>query len=159
MKTSILFVCMGNICRSPTAEGVFRKLSTEHAKHLDIDIDSAGTIGYHAGEHADTRSIKAAKARGYDLSQIISRKVVDEDFELFDLIIAMDADNHANLLSHAQKAGKEHYQHKVKMFLDYSEQETHRDVPDPYYGGAEGFNLVIDLIEDASLGLIKSLNK
>ena len=150
---------MGNICRSPTAEGVFRKLAQEHAKHLDLNIDSAGTIGYHSGEHADTRSIKAAKERGYDLSKIISRKVVDEDFEVFDLIIAMDADNHANLLSHAQQAGKEHHHSKVKMFLDYSDQAIHSDVPDPYYGGSEGFNLVIDLIEDASLGLIKSLNK
>lgn len=148
---------MGNICRSPTAEGVFRKLIIEELGELKINIDSAGTIGYHAGEHADSRAIKAARNRGYDLSKIISRQTRDSDFEEFDLIVAMDKENHANLVSQADRAGHSQYTNKIKLFLDFSTQNDYSEVPDPYYGGNAGFDLVIDLIEDASLGLIKQI--
>ncbi len=159
MSQSILFVCMGNICRSPTAEGVFRKIAEAELSHINLRIDSAGTIGYHAGEHADSRAISAAKRRGYDLSSIISRQVRDDDFESFDLILAMDDDNYFNLVRHAEQAGMEKHKRKIQRFLDYSRQDKFREVPDPYYGGAKGFDLVIDLIEDATFGLVEILRQ
>ena len=159
MSYSILFVCMGNICRSPTAEGVFKAIAEQQLTHLDLYIDSAGTIGYHAGEHADSRAIQAAKNRGYDLSKIISRQVRNEDFEEFDLVVAMDKDNYNNLKAQATQAGQSHHFDKIKLFLDYSEQSAYNEVPDPYYGGAKGFDLVIDLIEDASNGLVKEISR
>lgn len=149
---------MGNICRSPTAEGVFKSIANQRLAHVDLYIDSAGTIGYHAGEHADSRAIRAAKNRGYDLSKIISRQVRNEDFEEFDLVIAMDRDNYSNLRAQAAQAGKDHHLDKIKLFLDYSEQSEYEEVPDPYYGGAKGFDLVIDLIEDASNGLVERIH-
>ena len=150
---------MGNICRSPTAEGVFRKLVTDHSSDHKLFIDSAGTIGYHAGEHADSRAIDAARNRGYDLSKIISRQVRDSDFEEFDFIVAMDKENFTNLAKQAKLSNNESHTHKIKLFLDYSKQEHYQEVPDPYYGGLKGFDLVIDLIEDASLGLINELSE
>lgn len=159
MSYSILFVCMGNICRSPTAEGVFRELIAQEFNELDVFIDSAGTIGYHAGEHADSRAIEAANKRGYDLSKILSRQTRDSDFEEFDLIVAMDKENHANLVRQAERANSTPHTDKIKLFLEYSEQTEYDEVPDPYYGGRKGFDLVIDLIEDASLGLIKELKQ
>lgn len=155
MNYAILFVCMGNICRSPTAEGVFRKLAEGQLPHLNLFIDSAGTTGYHAGEHADSRAINAARRRGYDLSRILSRQVRADDFKEFDLIVAMDKDNHENLLSYARNTNNDEHIHKLRLFLEFSQQDEYQEVPDPYYGGAKGFDLVIDLIEDASAGLIK----
>lgn len=159
MVSSILFVCMGNICRSPTAEGVFRQLVDAQDEIRSPHVDSAGTIGYHSGEKADFRAVQAAKLRGYDLSSIISRKVADSDFTKFDLIIAMDRDNFSNLAEQARRCGCETQTHKIKLFLDYSEQTHYVEVPDPYYGGSKGFDLVIDLIEDASHGLIREIKE
>ena len=149
----VLFVCMGNICRSPSAEGVFNKLVSEQKLEHKFAIDSAGTHAYHIGEHSDLRSQKAAKERGVDLSKIRARKVIMGDFEDFDYLLAMDKDNHEVML----RACPEEYQHKVRLFLEYAPHLDTRDVPDPYYGGAYGFERVLDLIEEASVGFIKEL--
>ncbi|WP_444998316.1 low molecular weight protein-tyrosine-phosphatase [Aliikangiella sp. IMCC44359] len=160
MSYSILFVCLGNICRSPTAEGVFRKLATEKLGHLKLNIDSAGTAAHHVGENADPRTIQAASNRGYDLSNIISRQVVDEDFETYDMILAMDKSNFNYLINQAKSSKNDQHINKIKLFLkEFASNSVYSEVPDPYYGGDKGFDLVIDLIEDASSGLIEGLNK
>ncbi len=145
---SVLMVCMGNICRSPTAEGVFRQRS--ETAGLGLLIDSAGTHAYHVGEQPDRRSQQHALRRGYDLSGQRARQVVVADFERFDLVLAMDADNLANL--HALCPAP--LRHKVQLFLSYGTLDRDGEVPDPYYGGDAGFERVLDLIEDASEGLI-----
>ncbi len=149
---SVLFVCMGNICRSPTAEAVFRKKAAN--KGLSIDIDSAGTIGTHAREKPDHRAIKAGEARGYDFSGIKARKVTENDFSKFDLVLAMDDSNLNNLKS----VSPQEYHHKIKLFLSYGAAFDETEVPDPYYGGAGGFRYVLDLVEDASDGLIAQID-
>ncbi len=142
MTPSVLFVCMGNICRSPTAEAVCRKMATERG--VDVRIDSAGTIAYHAGEKPDPRSQAAGEARGYDFSGIRARQVNEEDFELFDLILAAD---NKNLQDLAQRCPSQ-YQSKLALMLAPCEgNET--QVPDPYYGGDQGFEHVLDLLEEA----------
>ena len=146
---SVLFVCMGNICRSPSAEAVFR----QKAKALALTIDSAGTIGSHAREKPDLRAQKAGIARGYSFDKIKARKVTEQDFETFDLILAMDQKNVNDLM----KVAPNHQQNKVQLFLDYAENFEEQEVPDPYYGGGKGFQFVLDLVEDASDGLIKCL--
>ncbi|NNF51634.1 MAG: low molecular weight phosphotyrosine protein phosphatase [Gammaproteobacteria bacterium] len=151
--TRILFVCMGNICRSPTAEGVFRHLVREHSSDLTVEIDSAGTHAYHVGEPPDPRSQEAARRRGFDLSAIRARKVSTQDFDDFDLILAMDQ---LNLLTLMDICPPENA-HKLALFLDQLDDEGQRDVPDPYYGGDTGFEQVLDLVEKASLSLIESL--
>ena len=150
---SVLFVCTGNICRSPTAEGVFRKLVADAGLAHAIHADSAGTHGYHAGEPPDTRAQAVARARGYDLSGIKARRIGSEDFSAFDLILAMDRDHHEILARLAPRPAR----HKVGMMLAYARRAKTLDVPDPYYGGPEGFALVLDLIEDAAEGLLASL--
>ncbi len=152
---SVLFVCLGNICRSPTAEGVFKELLKQHVKGSTINIDSAGTSAAHAGQCADSRSIKASTKRGYDLTDIVSRQFNIKDFEAFDLILVMDKANQNELLKLAKDLKRDDYANKIKLFLDYSKQTEYLEVPDPYYGGDNGFNLVIDLIEDASFGLLE----
>ncbi|MES2264909.1 MAG: low molecular weight protein-tyrosine-phosphatase [Pseudomonadota bacterium] len=152
-KTAILFVCMGNICRSPTAEGVFRQRAT--AAGLALDIDSAGTHGYHVGSPPDARSAEHAAARGYDLSAQRARLVAADDFEKFDHILAMDRDNLALL----EQACPPQHRHKLGLFMRYASQSGSDVVPDPYYGGAKGFDRVLDFIEDASDGLIVALRK
>lgn len=149
---SILFVCMGNICRSPSAEAVFRHKATQLG--LSIQIDSAGTVGAHAKEKPDHRSQKAGLARGYSFDGIKARKVAKQDFEKFDLILAMDEDNLAKLNEMAPKA----YQYKNQLFLDYATHLEEEQVPDPYYGGAKGFDYVLDLVEAASDGLLEQIN-
>ncbi|MEM8983087.1 MAG: low molecular weight protein-tyrosine-phosphatase [Pseudomonadota bacterium] len=143
-KNSVLFVCMGNICRSPTAEGVFRARVPNLAAWL---IDSAGTHAYHVGEPPDPRSIAAAAERGYDLTPLKARRVADDDYFRFDLIIAMDGDNLANLTARMPDGATA----KLALLSDYSANPDlrGRDVPDPYYGGARGFDRVLDMIEDA----------
>lgn len=146
----VLFVCMGNICRSPTAEGVFREHVRRHAPGLDIEIDSAGTHGYHVGEPPDPRTVKAAARRGIDLSSLRARQVQDEDFERFDLILAMDRLNHATLLD---RSPPEHHT-RIRTLLEFAGAAAPADVPDPYYGGAKGFDDVLDLVESAADGLL-----
>jgi protein-tyrosine phosphatase len=152
-KIKILLVCMGNICRSPTAHGVLeQKINDAGLGHL-VEIDSAGTYGAHIGELPDERSTKIAETRGYDLTHIRSRQVVKNDFNYFDYILAMDKANFNDLI---YKSTAEN-EHKIAMFLEYSSQNF-SDVPDPYYGGPSGFENVLDMIEDASNGLISHLN-
>ena len=150
----VLFVCLGNICRSPTAEAVFRhQLQQQHLQHL-VTCDSAGTSREHAGDSPDPRASKAARVRGYDMTALRARQVAAQDFETFDLILAMDNSNLANL----RRLAPASLQHKLKLFLEFgSGKET--EVPDPYYGGAEGFNRVLDLVEDASAGLLNHLRQ
>lgn len=149
----VLFVCLGNICRSPTAEGVFRKLVEEHGVSDEFEIDSAGTSGYHIGEAPDPRAIQAAKARGYDLTNIRGRQVSISDFDYFDIILAMDHANFEALMANATNAS----QSKVKLLLDFAKDVRENEVPDPYYGGEKGFDHVINLIESASDGLLNDL--
>jgi protein-tyrosine phosphatase len=152
-STKILFVCMGNICRSPTAEGVFRHFVNEAGLAEKIDVDSAGTHAYHVGEPPDRRATAAAERRGVSLADIKARRVADSDFERFDYIIAMDEDNQARLIDQAP----DEYRDKVQLFLSYaSASET--EVPDPYYGGSAGFERVLDLVEEASRGLLETLS-
>ncbi len=153
-KVSVLFVCMGNICRSPTAEGVFRHFVEEGGLGDHIEIDSAGTHAYHTGEPADRRASAAAERRGYSLAEIRARRVVDKDFEQFDYVIAMDRDNVERLV---EQADVEHHD-KIRLFLDFANAQED-EVPDPYYGGAAGFERVLDLVEDASRGLLETLQK
>lgn len=154
-KIKILFVCMGNICRSPTAEGVFAKLLQNQQLEAFFSIDSAGTHAYHVGEEPDPRSQKAARERGVDLSNIRARKVVFGDFEDFDFVLAMDDKNFDTLIS----ACPEDHHHKVYKFLDFAPEQPLREVPDPYYGGSYGFERVLDLVEAASEGLLENLRQ
>ncbi len=149
-KVSILFVCMGNICRSPTAEGVFRKLLVDEAPELDVEIDSAGTHAYHTGEQPDLRAQHAAMQRGFDLSAIRARKVKNSDFERFDFVLAMDSGNYELLNARCPSAES----HRLRMFLEFAPGLRRRDVPDPYYGGSNGFEQVLDIVEQAARGLL-----
>lgn len=149
----ILFVCLGNICRSPAAEGVFSHLVESEGLSDQFEIDSCGIIGFHAGEKADIRMRDHASKRGVNLKSI-SRQFEQEDFENFDLIIAMDGRNFKDLRE-LDQPGK--YTEKIKMFCEYCTIREETEVPDPYYGGAEGFEQVLDIVEDASRGLLKSL--
>ena len=148
MTRHILLFCMGNICRSPTAEGVMRaKLK---AAGLDVEVDSAGTHGYHIGAPPDERSQEHAALRGYDLSTLRARKLMAADFERFDLVLAMDDDN----LAHAERLCPTSQRHRLKLLMDYAPHAGNPHVPDPYYGGARGFEEVLDLVEAACEGLI-----
>ncbi len=152
-KVKLLFVCMGNICRSPLAEGVFRS-SAEQAGVLDqIIVDSAGTHAYHVGELPDPRSMSIATAYNIDLSKQRARRVADSDFEEFDYILAMDQDNYNNLLHDCP----EQFQDRIHLFLNFAPHLNQLDVPDPYYGGSFGFERVFDLVTDASSGLLDTL--
>ena len=151
----ILFVCMGNICRSPTAEGVFRNTLRERAPDLAVRVDSAGTHAYHVGEPPDPRACRAAARRGVDLSAQRARKVTRGDFSAFDLVLAMDEDNHRLLL----EMSPPEYRSRVKLFMEFAPGRGRTDVPDPYYGGANGFEHVLDLVEDASAGLLAHLQR
>jgi len=152
----ILFVCMGNICRSPTAHGVFRNLVIEAGLTDSIETDSAGTHAYHVGNPPDGRSMEKAVERGMDMSDLRARQVCLEDFDLFDYVLAMDDDNYADLSALCPK-GKES---RLHMFMDFAPSHPLREVPDPYYGGAKGFDQVFDMVEMASKGLLEDiLNK
>ncbi len=151
----ILFVCMGNICRSPTAEGVLRKFAQQKGLDAHLSIDSAGTIGFHSGEAPDKRATLHAAKRGYDLSPIRARQINQPDYALFDYVLAMDQQNMAWLKN---QIPHEHV-HKLRLFLDFSQKYFGRDVPDPYYGNAQGFEVVLDMIEDGAKGLIAYLRE
>ncbi len=147
----ILFFCMGNICRSPTAEGVMRaKLA---AAGLDIEVDSAGTHGYHIGAPPDPRSQLHAARRGYELSALRARQLVAADFEHFGLVLAMDSDN----LALAERLCPLAQRHRLKLLMDYAPHADSPHVPDPYYGDDAGFEAVLDLVEAACDGLIEEL--
>ncbi len=152
-KVSVLFVCMGNICRSPTAHGVFRDLVRREALEERIVVDSAGTHAYHVGESPDRRARDTASKRGIDLADLRARQAVAEDFEIFDYVLAMDRDNYRILsgLCPAQHRGKLH------LFLDFAPDLGVREVPDPYYGGGRGFEQVFDMVEAAAQGLLAEL--
>ena len=154
-RISVLFVCMGNICRSPTAEGVFSQLIKQQKLEAWFNVDSAGTHAYHIGEGPDLRAQKAARDRGVELTHLRARKVVMGDFEDFDYLLAMDADNYSILT----QACPEPHLGKIKYFLDYAPHLESRQVPDPYYGGDYGFERVLDMIEDASDGFLETLRK
>jgi len=148
----VLVVCLGNICRSPTAEAVLR--ATAKKLSIDIEIDSAGTINHHQGKSPDKRSMAAGEARGYSFSGITSRPVTQADFELFDYILAADRSNVADL----KLICPAHLQHKISLFLSFAKADND-EIPDPYYGGEAGFELVLDLLEDASTQLLTVINK
>lgn len=151
--TRILFVCMGNICRSPTAEGVVSNIIINNRLEDLIKVDSAGTHGYHIDEPPDRRTREAALRRGVDLSGLRARKVVPEDFERFDLLLAMDRDNLALL----KRGARPEHHAKLGLFMRYASRFEVEEVPDPYYGGEDGFELVLDMAEDAGQGLIEAL--
>lgn len=152
-KINVLFVCLGNICRSPTAHGVFESLVKESDLSDRVVVDSAGTSGWHIGAPADPRSSEVAARRGYDMSYIAARQVTAQDFDTFDYILAMDDQNLADLK--ALKPGG--YVGKLDLFLNFSETFKDQSVPDPYYGGEQGFETVLDMVEDGSKGLLNAI--
>jgi len=149
MHHKILFVCLGNICRSPTAEGVFRGLASQH--DLDVMVDSCGTGGYHVGEQPDSRAMFEASLRGFDLSKQRSRKLSQSDFDDFDHILCMDRSNLQNTRALAPQGAPA----EIELFLNYAPNQPLQEVPDPYY--EDNFSDVFDLIEQASMGLIARL--
>jgi protein-tyrosine phosphatase len=151
----VLFVCMGNICRSPTAEGVFKHLVAAEGLAGMIESDSAGTHDYHIGDAPDARSQAAAARRGYDLGTLRARQVTLNDFATFDYVLAMDEANLSLLREQCPEASRG----KLKLFLAFAENVELREVPDPYYGGAQGFEEVLDLVEHAALGLLRDITK
>jgi protein-tyrosine phosphatase len=152
-KVKVLFVCMGNICRSPTAHGVFEHLVKQENLSHEIEIDSAGTHAYHVGEQPDSRARDTAEKRGIQLEHLRARKVKDDDFAYYDYILAMDTDNLANL----QKNCPPEYQNKISLFLDFAPHHPLDEVPDPYYGGKKGFENVFDMVDAASRGLLDTI--
>jgi protein-tyrosine phosphatase len=150
---AVLFCCTGNICRSPTAEGVFMKKVADARLAGRILIDSAGTHGYHIGEPPDPRTQEAARARGYDLSALRARRVERGDFERFDLVLAMDHDNRALLARLCPPSAG----HKLKLMMEYARSYTVPEVPDPYDGGREDFETVLEMLEDATEGLLEAI--
>jgi protein-tyrosine phosphatase len=151
----VLFVCMGNICRSPTAHGVFRKLVQSQGLLDAISIDSAGTHAYHVGKAPDRRAQETAQTRGVDLSDLVARRVEPEDFERFDYVVAMDQDNYIALC----EICPDPHVDKIQMFMDFAPHMRTREVPDPYYGGAAGFERVFDLVEAAAEGLLEEVRR
>ena len=149
----VLFVCLGNICRSPTAHGVFQTLLEKRGLSASVRVDSCGTGGWHVGEAPDSRATAEAQSRGYDLSGLRARQFQFEDFQRFDYILAMDLSN----LSDLRALCPPHYSGHLGLFLPFAPAVTTREVPDPYYGGGDGFSHVLDLVEAASEGLIKEL--
>jgi protein-tyrosine phosphatase len=153
-KTSVLFVCTGNICRSPTAEGVFKHCVEKAGLAARITSDSAGTHDYHVGEPPDPRTQAAARRRGYELGELRARRVRRDDFERFDYVLAMDEAN----LRQLERICPQQHAHKLKLFLEFGDGAP-REVPDPYYGDPDGFERVLDLVERAAQGLLRHLDR
>jgi len=154
-RMKVLFVCLGNICRSPTAEGVLRALAARDFPDLKLEIDSAGTADYHVGEPPDRRTVAAARRRGYDLSGLRARQVREEDFKRFDYVLAMDHANLAELESRRVAGGTA----RLGLFMRFAPDRDEDEVPDPYHGGVEEFERVLDLCEQASRGFLGSLKR
>lgn len=152
-KTRVLFVCLGNICRSPTAEGVFRQHVQRQGWLKAVEFDSCGTHNYHPNSAPDARATEHARKRGIDLTDLRARQVQKRDFSHFDLILAADRENMANLKAICPP---EHL-HKLQLMLDFSSRWRGKEVPDPYYGGADGFEQVLDMLEDMAVGLGRRL--
>lgn len=155
MSYGILFVCMGNICRSPSAHGVLRRHLDDAGLARLVEVDSAGTHNCHPGEPPDARSQRHARARGYDLSDLRARQIRRADFERFDLIVAMDSDNLVQL----ERIAPAPQRHKLKRLAEFFSRSTSPVVPDPYYGGPAGFEHVLDLIEDGCEGLVRHVRQ
>ena len=155
MAINVLFVCLGNICRSPTAEGVFQALINKNSLGKRIQVDSAGTANWHQGRAPDSRTIVAAGKRNVDLSELCARQFKSSDFEKFDYILAMDDANLAEL----NKLKPINFSGHLGLFLEFCSHARYREVPDPYHGGNDAFELVLDLIEDAASGLLQSIQK
>ena len=153
--TSILFVCLGNICRSPAAHGVFEHLVNKANLQNQVRVDSAGTAAYHVGNKPDLRMTETANERGVDITYLRARAVNENDFETFDLILAMDEENYSDLMMQCP----EHLKHRIDMYLDYATNTHLKSVPDPYYGAQSGFDQVMDLVFDVSHNLIKKINQ
>jgi len=152
---NILFVCMGNICRSPSAEGFFIRTLESSSLKSQVSTDSAGTHGYHVGHPPDSRAVETALKFGVDISQLRARKVSAADFEAFDLIIAMDQSNFEDL----QRLRPGNSKADLKMMMDYHPEARPNEVPDPYYGGMDGFNTMCELLESATRGLMKEVEE
>jgi protein-tyrosine phosphatase len=151
MNTRILFVCMGNICRSPMAEGVFQQMVRQAGLEEVVQVGSAGTHAFHAGEAPDKRAQATASKRGYDISGLRARRIKDKDFEDYDMILAMDWDNLALLQQMAPKSAH----HKLQLLMRFASDHESATIPDPYYGNQQGFEQVLDYIEDACNGLLE----
>lgn len=151
----VLFVCLGNICRSPMAEGVFRKLVVDAGLSDVIEVDSAGTHAYHVDEPPDPRAQAAVRRRGVEISGLRGRQAIVEDFTRFDYVLAMDHENYA----HLQALAPAKHAHKLRLFLEYAARCTERAVPDPYFGNDNGFDRVLDMIEDAAAGLLGEIRR
>jgi protein-tyrosine phosphatase len=151
----VLFVCMGNICRSPLAQGVFEEVVRREGLEGNVEVDSAGTHGYyHAGEPPDARAQKSAARRGVDISSQRARRLVPEDCEGFDYIVTMDEENYRTVAALCRRSDVE-----IRPFLDFTANLQEKDIPDPYYGGSDGFDHVLDLVEEASEGLLQDIRK
>jgi protein-tyrosine phosphatase len=155
IKIQVLFVCMGNICRSPTAQGVFRDIVEKAGLGGKIGTDSAGTIDYHVGGKPDRRARETANRRGVDLSDLRARQVTVEDFSQFDYVLAMDHSNYEDLVALCPTGAKG----RLHLFMDFAPHRKEQEVPDPYYGGAAGFERVFDLVEEASKGLLAHIRQ
>jgi len=151
----VLFVCLGNICRSPTAEGVFRRLVVEQGLGAEIEVASAGTHGYHIGAPPDPRARRAAQQRGIDISGLRGRQATAADIQRFDYVLAMDRENLENLLEICPPG----HEHKIRLLLEYAPQRPEREVPDPYFGGANGFDRVLDMVDEAARGLLDEIRR
>ena len=152
----MLFVCMGNICRSPMAEGIFRKLLENQRLDGQVQVDSAGTHEYHVGNPPDSRARRIALNRGVNLDGLTARRVTTEDFAAFDYLLAMDEDNYRGLLN---RCPDEALHSRIHLIMDFAPKSLEREVPDPYYGGTIGFERALDLLEDASAGLLAHVRK
>lgn len=151
----LLFVCMGNICRSPTAEGVMRQRLQEHGLDRRVEVDSAGLESYHVGDAPDRRAQAAARRRGYDLSGLRARQVAPEDFARFDLILAADR----SVLKELRRLCPDQYAGRLALCLDHSRRFKGQEIPDPYYGGPQGFERTLDMIEDMAQGLLADIER
>ena len=154
-KTRVLFVCLGNICRSPTAHAVFEEKVKQAGLSHRVQVDSCGTGSWHIGQPPDDRTQKAAAKRGYDLSHLRARRLEHDDFSQYDYILAMDTRNLADVIKKAPMD----FSGRIQLFLDYSADKNVLEVPDPYYGQQDGFERVLNLIEEASDGLIKAIQQ